>query len=229
MPVVGLRTALESALVVLLKEKLLRSWKMTEENQNAVVIIRLTSVHTPGTAIEPQRHSAAITQCSCRRRPPSQLKRDKKRAEEFQQKKWTSLQEIQVSDGNTDTVFDTDLFLPTPPVSQADISVQACDTPVSTFTARDTRPQTEVGQTSDKGKLADNVNTFTACFGFEDTETDKQASLTPETQEKSPEEKAAEEVGYSLEAIKVFVNGITDRTTQRKLKGKQRNKTFARL
>ena len=106
------------------------------------------------------------------------MKRDKKRAEEFQQKKWTSLQEIQVSDGNTDTVFDTDLFLPTPPVSQADISVQACDTPVSTFTACDTRPQSEVGQTSVKGKLADNGNTFAACFGFEDTETDKQANLT---------------------------------------------------
>ena len=73
------------------------------------------------------------------------------------------------------------------------------------------------------------MNKFPACAGFGDTETDKQANLTPETREKSPEEKAAEEVGYSLEAIKVFVNGITDRTTQRKLKGKQRNKTFARL
>ena len=123
MPVVGLLTALESALVTLLNDKLLRSWKITEENQNAVVVIRSTAVHTPWIAIDPQRDSAAIAQCSYRRRPPSQLKRDKKRAEEFQQKKWTSLQEIQVSDGNTDTVFDTDLFLPTLPVSQADISV----------------------------------------------------------------------------------------------------------
>ena len=70
------------------------------------------------------------------------------------------------------------------------------------------------------------MNTFAACFGFEDTRTDKQANLTPE---KSPEEKAAEEMGYSLEATKICVGGITDRTTQRKLKGKQRNKTFARL
>ena len=65
--------------------------------------------------------------------------------------------------------------------------MQACDTPVSIFTARDTRPQSEVGQISDKGKLADNVNKFAACFGFEDTETDKPANLTPKTQEKSPE------------------------------------------
>ena len=120
MPVVGLPTALVSALVALLNEKLLRSWKIADENQNAVVVIRLTAVHTSGTAIEPQRDSAAIKQCSYRRRPPSQLKRDKKRAEEFQQKKLSSLQEIQASNANTDTIFDTDFFLPTPPVSQSD-------------------------------------------------------------------------------------------------------------
>ena len=65
----------------------------------------------------------------------------------------------------------------------------------------------EVGQTSDKGKLADNVNTFAACFGFEDTETDKPVNLTPETQDKSPEKKAAEVMGYGL---------LPDHTTQRK-------------
>ena len=64
MPVVGLLTALESALVTLLNDKLLRSWKIIEENQNAVVVIRSTAVHTPWTAIEPQRDSAAIAQCS---------------------------------------------------------------------------------------------------------------------------------------------------------------------
>ena len=101
MPVVGLPTALESALVALLNEKLLRSWKITEENQNAAVVIRLTEVHT-GTAIEPQRNSAAIAQCSDRRRPPSQLRRDKQRAEDFQQKKLSSLQENQGSDTNID-------------------------------------------------------------------------------------------------------------------------------
>ena len=211
---------MESALVALLNEKLFRSWKVTEENQNAVVIIRLTAVHTPGTAIESQRNIAAITQCSYRRRPPSQLKRDKKRADEFQQKKLSSLKEIRGSNANTDTTFDTDLFLPTPPVSQPDISVQACDTPVSTFTARDTRPQSEVGQTNDKGTLTDNVNTFATCFDFENTETDKPVNLTLETQEKSPEKKAAEEMGYGL---------LPDHTTQRNLKDKQRNKTFCKV
>ena len=120
----------------------------------------------------------------------------------------------------------THLFLPTPPVSKSDISVKACDTSVSTsFTVRDTRPQSEVGQISDKGKLADNVNKFAACFGFEDTETDKHANFTPEAQEKSLEENAAKEMGYSLEAIKICVSSITDCTTQRKL----RDKPFARL
>ena len=220
MPAVGLLTALQSALVALLNDKLLRSWKITEENQNVFVVIRSTAVHTPWTAIDSQRDSAAIAQCSYRRRPPSRLKRDKKRAEEVQQKKLSSLKEIRASDANTDTTFDTDLFLPTPPVSQSDIPVQACDTPVSTFTARETRPQSEVGQTNDKGTLADNVNTFATCFDFENTETDKPVNLTPETQDKSPEKKAAEVMGYGL---------LPDHTTQRNLKDKQRNKTFCKV
>ena len=110
MPVVGLPATLKWALGALLNEKLLRSWKITEENQNAVVVIRLTAVHTPGTVTEPQRDSAAIAQCSDRRRPPSLLRRDKKRAEDFQQKKLSSPQEIQASDANTDAVFDRDFF-----------------------------------------------------------------------------------------------------------------------
>ena len=110
MSVVELPTALDSALVALLNEKLLRSWKITEENQHAVVVIRLTAVHTPWAAIDPQRDSAAIAQCSDRRRPPSLLRRDKKRAEDFQQKKLSSPQEIQASDANTDAVFDRDFF-----------------------------------------------------------------------------------------------------------------------
>ena len=53
--------------------------------------------------------------------------------------------------------------------------------------------------------------------------------MSPETQEKSPEEKAVEEIGYSLEAMKICVSGITDRTTQRKPRNKQRNKTLCKV
>ena len=70
------------------------------------------------------------------------------------------------------------------------------------------------------------MNTFATCFDFEDSETNKQANLTPD---KSPEEKAAEEIGYSLGATKICVSGITGRTTQRKLRVKQRNKTFCKV
>ena len=101
----------------------------------------------------------------------------RKRAEEFQQKKLSSLYKNQASEGNIDTVFDTNLFLSAPPISQPEKSAQAYDTPVNTFTARDTRPHSEVGQTSDNGKLADNVNTTVFCLGFEDTETDKAGKL----------------------------------------------------
>ena len=53
--------------------------------------------------------------------------------------------------------------------------------------------------------------------------------MTPEIQEQLPQKKTAEETGYSFEAIKICVNGITDRTIQRKLREKRRNKTFCKV
>ena len=160
---------MESALVALLNEKLLRSCK---NYRGDVMVIRLTAVQSPGTAIEPQRDSDATTQCSYRRRPPSQLRRDKKRAEEFQQKKLSHCRKFRQG-MRTFTLFLIQTYFCRHYQFQSNKSVQGCDTPISTFIARDTRPESEVGQTWDKGKLADNVNTFAVCFGFEDTETDE--------------------------------------------------------
>ena len=53
--------------------------------------------------------------------------------------------------------------------------------------------------------------------------------MTLETQVKSPDEKAAEEMSDSLESIKICVSGITDHTAQRKLREKQRNKIFCNV
>ena len=47
--------------------------------------------------------------------------------------------------------------------------------------ARDTRPHGEVGQISDKRKLADNVDMFVTCFDFEDANINKQLNSTLET------------------------------------------------
>ena len=56
----------------------------------------------------------------------------------------------------------------------------------------------EAGLTPGKGMLFDNVNTSATCFELEHTEIDKQADLIPGTaQAKSPEENAAEKMGYT--------------------------------
>ena len=135
MPVEWLPADLKSALEALLTKKLLNSSKITEENPNVVVMIRLTAVCPPRMAIEP--HNAALS-FRYRGRPPSQVKRDRKRVDEFQQKKPSSLKENEVSDGSIDAVFDRNLFLPTPPVSRTDKSGHSCDTAVRTCTNLDT-------------------------------------------------------------------------------------------
>ena len=147
---------------------------------------------------------------------PSQLRPDKKKAVVFQQKKLSSLEEKKKEKkkaryANIDTDFKTDLFLWTPPVSQAARSAHACDTTVSSaLAARDTLTHRGVGlgQSSSKGVLFDNANTLATRFGSEDPDMNKQADLIPETQAKSPEENAAQKMGHSLEAVKNCANAI---------------------
>ena len=53
---------------------------------------------------------------------------DKQTGQEVQQKKLSSPEDNQANDAKSDAEIDTDLFSPTPPVSQTDKSAHACDT-----------------------------------------------------------------------------------------------------
>ena len=67
------------------------------------------------------------------------------------------------------------------------------------------RPRLE---SSNKGALFDNANALATRFGSKDPDMNKQVDLIPETQAKSPDENAAQKMGYSLEAAKNCADAI---------------------
>ena len=79
MPVAGLLTALDSALRALLKENAVSSWKLSTEGRKTTVVLRLVTTGDPDMADFTHPHTA--TQ-HFRRKPPSQVRRDERRAAE---------------------------------------------------------------------------------------------------------------------------------------------------
>ena len=77
MPVAGLPTALDSALEALLTENAVSSWKISAEGRKTTVVLRLVTTTDPDMA--DFTHTA--TQ-HFRRKPPSQVRRDQRRAAE---------------------------------------------------------------------------------------------------------------------------------------------------
>ena len=79
MPVAGLPTALDSALEALLTENAVSSWKISAEGRKTTVVLRLVTTTDPDMADFTHPHTA--TQ-HFRRKPPSQVRRDQRRAAE---------------------------------------------------------------------------------------------------------------------------------------------------
>ena len=74
--------ALETALKALLSFHSVSSWKITAEGPNPTVILRLRPENQPSAC-----ESVRVDSCSFRRKTPSQLYRDRRRAEEFRQRR----------------------------------------------------------------------------------------------------------------------------------------------
>ena len=84
MPAMELPLALDSALKALLGCHSIYSWKITAEGQNPTVILRLRQ-DTQQRACHSGLHTANTV--SFRRKPPSQIQRDRRRAEEYKQRR----------------------------------------------------------------------------------------------------------------------------------------------
>ncbi|KAL8597780.1 hypothetical protein ACOMHN_004895 [Nucella lapillus] len=128
MTVVGLPTTLEVTLGALLQENHLTSWKIAGEVDNTTVVLRLkTRLSNVNMASQPTPTTPQVF----RRKPISQINRDKRRAEEW--RRVASRQdECQASEyftsGNSQG-----LFMPTPPethsVTNTNMLLSPNDTP----------------------------------------------------------------------------------------------------
>ena len=75
--------ALDKALQALLSCHYVASWKIAAEGQNPTIIMRLR----PETQPSARHNGASVDTVTFKRKPPSQILRDRRRAEEFKQRK----------------------------------------------------------------------------------------------------------------------------------------------
>ena len=103
-------------------------YRCTPPSHTSVFQAHTTKPHKYFYRHTPQSHTCVPTGCSYGRTAPGQMVRDKQTGQEVQRKKLSLPEDNQANDAKSYAEIDTDLFLPTPPVSQTDKSAHACDT-----------------------------------------------------------------------------------------------------
>lgn len=214
MPVVGLPTTLEVTLDALLQHQVPTSWKVTGEGDATVVVIRLTG--QPHPAIEqsqPRRY---------RRKPPSQVNRDRRRAEE-RRKKAEERTEASEHFVESNEQSPSALFQPTPEVvtHQQDSRRHgaANDTPVSARAAR-------------SPCNSDTASQLDAALDTSEPECDPCNIPSPTDQlsdSLDESEIVATEVGYDIQEIKTYVGEIMNKSLQNRLRDTRRNTGFRKV
>ena len=81
-PAMEFPIALESALKALLNHHSISSWKIAGDGPSLAVILRLRPESQQG-----ENHGGVLERVSYRRKPPGQINRDRRRAEEFRQRR----------------------------------------------------------------------------------------------------------------------------------------------
>ena len=111
MPVSGLPVAVNGVLTDLLQEQALTSWKVVGDTTVTVVVLRFSPADPATIATSQPDHS----QVTFRKKPPSQVQRDCKRAEERQKARADQASVLDFANCSMP------LFMPTPPAKQTDI------------------------------------------------------------------------------------------------------------
>ena len=223
MPVEGLPSAAESVLNALLKDHHETSFKLEGRGKSNIFVLRLTPFDR--TAI------AAVNTVTYKKKPPSQLRRDRQRAEA---RKAAVMQ--QPADETVSSP--TPLFFPTPPNPakqhmhiDRDLNVHddnTSDTHHCYEPARVTRP-CEIVNTATNGCVAVQGTTSDS-IAVEETETQTNGSCREET--------AVSDVGDAMsfdtdpenrsvldsDVIKEYVGTFMNRNLQNRLRDKDRNK-----
>ena len=235
MPVSGLPTALEAAVNALLQQHSITSWKISADGEkNPVVILRLTEfTHLQGGKDNSEVSKSTCPQLQYRRKPPSQVRRDRRRAEERRNLR-TKDNQKQASDDESVT-FHSCLFKKTPPLGKHttqqeadDVSMsQPCIPPARARAARRVDGDTDSEHSRQAG---DSPVTCTASADFNDSDSDiDQQTVSCKEDPRDPTEVTAREAGYKLDVIKECVSGITDRRVQSNIRDKTRNTSVGKV
>ncbi len=226
LPVAGLPTALDSALEALLTENAVSSWKISAEGRKTTVVLRLVTTTDPDMADFTHPHTA--TQ-HFRRKPPSQVRRDQRRAAE------RTKQNPEASEHSP-----SGLFQPTPPPTTtvaAHLEMQSENDTQHTYAsntdtdARASRSPDYSAPASSRPCDTDGVSLSRVSqsldFSVENLMAWKGQSETETVQDcTNQSEKRAIQCGYDLATIRNYVGSLKDRTVQRALRNTNRNNSF---
>ena len=230
----GLPTALEISVNALLKEHFITSWKISADcDRNPVVILRLAEFthleakdDTEVSAYSQQNFSRP-PQFQYRRKPPSQIRRDKKRAEERRQQR---SQTNQASNEEQDTFRHSCLFADTPPTGKHTLQKDTLEVSRSQpesqpASARAARGDSDT-DSCERRQDGDSPAVCTVSASDSELSIDK---LTEDCSTRDPTEEKAVEAGYKLDVIKECVSRITDRSVQNNIRDTSRNTSVGKV
>ena len=215
MPVVGLPTALEVSLDALLQQHHLTSWKITGDDDSTVVVIRLKADTAHSNMASQQQ---PVCRQHYRKKAPSQLNRDKRRAEDRRTKTTQNMQDVaQASDSHNNDL--PSLFMFTPPTSHSIVHTDT-DLPPNTpdpDSAREIRRSSTDSTAMSTGACSEQQTTITVLPSLK-TLDDSDDCL-----------QKVQDAGWSASLVKDYVSQLTDRSLQRNLRDTNRNTDFCRV
>ena len=237
----GLPKAAETILNTLLSSHEVTSFKLSGEGSNIVFILRMTDKLEEG-AIPPLQ----VSHNTFRRKPPSQVLRDRKRAANHHLQLQLQNDKPRLST-TSDSVHNNDFMAE---IQEKGRPSSAQYTPMSQKSTVSPCPLFTTTPDSTRARVLDNSYSestaaspaHTAAPSFADmcdaTSRDCVDTWVPDSAEVgriSDSDEDAEhisgviqEVGYSLEDIKTYVSSVTSQTTQRQLRDKTRNVSFSK-
>eukprot|EP00745_Piridium_sociabile_P013610 TRINITY_DN20050_c0_g1_i10.p1 TRINITY_DN20050_c0_g1~~TRINITY_DN20050_c0_g1_i10.p1 ORF type:complete len:301 (-),score=66.62 TRINITY_DN20050_c0_g1_i10:243-1145(-) len=211
MPVTGLPAAVEKTLSALLSENAVSSWKIAGEGSNTVVVLRLKPVDPVSTNMaEPVLNRTTQVQYY-RKKPPGQIRRDQQRARQQRDK-----QAGRQCDG--ERVVDALSVTDTCEEEQHGLVCRPSDT-LHTQTAHTEHSD---HATSDVSETTDTVEPLGA--------TGCDLQLPADLPEMNCEHPVNSTVaGFEVGVVSSYVASLVDKTVQRQLRARHRNKTFRKV
>eukprot|EP00745_Piridium_sociabile_P026525 TRINITY_DN4238_c0_g1_i6.p1 TRINITY_DN4238_c0_g1~~TRINITY_DN4238_c0_g1_i6.p1 ORF type:complete len:306 (-),score=64.70 TRINITY_DN4238_c0_g1_i6:208-1125(-) len=217
MPVTGFPATLERTLTALMVDNAISSWKVAGEGDNTTVVLRLKPVSTPATTTTnmagPVLNRSTQIQYF-RRKPPSQIRRDQERAR--QQRQASEQQQRKTSESqHRDCAVDTN-----------NMTDSEHEEPAAQYTT--THPDQLANEEQVK---ADGLHVLDILEHSLTRDTDSDCILSPQLSNTEENEETIDRSvgGFNTGVVKGYVATLTDKSVQRRLRDRTRNKSFRKV